>query len=201
MSINRTEQLRKIRDRIWNLSMSPFYKYRRKNNYCPVIGEGNHFASIMFIGEAPGENEAKSGRPFCGAAGKILDGLLSSINIERRDVYITNIVKDRPPGNRDPLPSEIALYLPFLLEQINIIRPKVIATLGRFSTKYILEQFNLPEKDQSITTLHGKIIDVKTDYGDIKILPLFHPAVALYNVDAKETLKKDFQVLTKFVPK
>ncbi|OGD96406.1 uracil-DNA glycosylase, partial [Candidatus Curtissbacteria bacterium RIFCSPLOWO2_01_FULL_41_28] len=142
MALNRTVQLKKIRDEIWNLSKSPLYNYRKKNNYFPVIGEGNHFSKIIFIGEAPGQREAETGRPFCGAAGKILDELLVSIDLKRKDVYITNVVKDRPPNNRDPEPEEIKLYSPFLDRQILIIKPKIIATLGRFSTKYILEKFN-----------------------------------------------------------
>ena len=152
----------------------------------------------MFIGEAPGKNEAETGRPFCGAAGKILDELLSSINLKRGDVYVTNIVKDRPPNNRDPNPEEIALYSPFLFEQINIIKPKIIATLGRFSTKYILDHYNLDEKGQTITALHGKIIEAKTDYGKTNILPLYHPAVALYNINTKKILISDFKALEKF---
>jgi uracil-DNA glycosylase len=195
MEKTKTEKLKKVRDTVWNLKKSPLYKYRKKNTYYPVLGEGNHNAKIIFIGEAPGENEAKAGKPFCGAAGKILDELIESINLDRKDVYITNIVKDRPPNNRDPNPEEIALYSPFLFEQINIIKPKIIATLGRFSTKHILEKYDLPEKDLTITNLHGKSIEAKTHYGKANIVPLYHPAVALYNINTKETLKKDFNIL------
>ena len=122
----RTPKLRKILDEIWNLTDSPLYEYRKKNNYYPVIGAGNHFAKIIFIGEAPGRNEAGTGKPFCGAAGKILDELLKSINIKRQDVYITNIVKDRPPENRDPTIKEIEIYSPFLTRQLEIIKPEII---------------------------------------------------------------------------
>ena len=177
MASDRTAQLKKIRDDIWNLKQSQLLEYRKKNKYLPVIGEGNHNSAIMFIGEAPGESEAKAGRPFCGPAGKILDELIESIGLKREDVYITNVVKDRPPNNRDPSPVEIELYGPYLLGQIEIIRPKVIATLGRFSTKYILEKFKMPEKDQSISVLHGKALDAIANYGPIVIVPLFHPAV------------------------
>lgn len=195
----KTEKLKKIRDKVWNLKESPLYEYRRKNKYYPVLGEGNHNAKIMFIGEAPGENEAKTGRPFCGAAGRILDELFASINADRKDVYVTNIVKDRPPNNRDPQPQEIDFYSPFLEKQIEIIQPKVIATLGRFSMKFILEKFNVLEKTESISKLHGKVLDAKASFGKIKIIPLFHPAVAIYSEKSKETLKKDFQVLKEFV--
>lgn len=188
---NRTEQLRKIRDEIVAAKNSPLYDFRVKNNFLPVIGEGDHCAKIMFIGEAPGKNEALTGRPFCGAAGKILDELLQSIKIERKSVYVTNIVKDRPPFNRDPLPEEIEFYAPFLVRQIEIIKPEVIATLGRFSMDYIMKKFGLESELKSISLMHGKIFSI----GEIKIIPLYHPAVAIYNIHEKETLKKDFEIL------
>ena len=199
MDNNRTAELRKIRDEIINLIASPLFEYRKKNQYFPVIGEGNHSTKIMFIGEAPGESEARTGRPFCGAAGKILDELIESIGLARADVYITNVVKDRPPNNRDPSQTEIELYGPFLQKQIEIIKPKVIAALGRFSTKYILEKFGLPEKDQSISVLHGKALDAIANYGPITIVPFYHPAVVLYNVTSRKALEKDFEVLKKLI--
>lgn len=192
---NRFEMLKEIKDEIVNLKSSPLYDFRKKNNYYPVIGEGNHFAKVVFIGEAPGGNEAKTGRPFYGQAGKILDRLLDGINLQRSEVYITNIVKDRPPGNRDPSPQEISLYSPFLLRQLEIIRPKIIATLGRFSMKFILDLFSSENSIKSITQLHGTIISSKTTWGETKIMPLLHPAVVLYNPQKLEILKKDFQNL------
>ncbi|MBI2062264.1 MAG: uracil-DNA glycosylase [Candidatus Yanofskybacteria bacterium] len=198
---NRTELLRQIKDEVIGLKQSPLYKERIKNNVFPVIGEGSHHAKIMFIGEAPGRNEAKTGRPFCGAAGKILDELLASADIDRKDVYITNIVKDRPPFNRDPLPDEIKIYGPFLDRQIEIIQPEVIATLGRFSMDYIMRKFE-PIKNYtgltSISQMHGKTFESKTSYGKINIVPLYHPAVAIYNRTTKDTLIKDFQILKNF---
>jgi uracil-DNA glycosylase family 4 len=139
----RFEALKKIKDELLAFKESPLYEYRVKNKFFPVIGEGSHFAEIMFIGEAPGANEAKQGRPFVGASGKFLNELLGSVGIKREDVYITNIVKDRPPENRDPAPSEIELYAPFLDRQIDIIQPKVLATLGRFSMNYVMERMGL----------------------------------------------------------
>jgi len=197
--MDRTEKLRKIRDEVRNLTSSPLYAYRKENKYYPVLGEGSHTADIMFIGEAPGQTEAKTGRPFCGAAGALLDELLSSISLNRKDVYVTNIVKDRPPGNRDPEAPEIALYAPFLLRQLDIIQPKIIATLGRFSMKFILDAFNAPEKSQSITALHGKKIQTTASYGEVLILPLYHPAVAIYNTNTKQTLLTDFKVIQELV--
>ena len=108
------EILRQIKDEVMALSQSPLYDERIANMVYPVIGEGSHRARVMFIGEAPGKNEAQTGRPFCGASGRVLDVLLAHIGLPREEVYITNIVKDRPPGNRDPKPEEIALYAPFL---------------------------------------------------------------------------------------
>lgn len=193
--MNKREQMKTIRDAVLNLKESPLYSYRTVNNYYPVIGEGSHDAEIIFIGEAPGQKEAETARPFCGAAGRVLDELLASIEMDRKSVYVTNIVKDRPPGNRDPNPDEIELYSPFLLEQIEIISPKVIATLGRFSMQFILETFGFAESGQTITKLHGKKLTVETADGVLTVVPLYHPAVALYNSNTKKTLMEDFQVL------
>ncbi len=190
--------MREIRDEVLNLKESPLYEYRTRNKYYPVLGEGNHDAGIMFVGEAPGKNEAQTGKPFCGAAGRILDELLEHIGVSRADVYVTNIVKDRPPENRDPLPSEIAVYGPYLDKQIEIIQPKVIATLGRFSMKYIMEKFGLGEDLGPISQIHGKVFETETSFGKIKIVPLYHPAVAIYNANSKEELKKDFKILKQF---
>lgn len=195
---NRTGAMRKIKDEVVNLKESPLYAERIKNKVFPVIGEGSHHAKIMFIGEAPGKNEAATGRPFCGAAGRILDELLVSVEIDRKSVYVTNIVKDRPPFNRDPLPDEIAIYGPFLDRQIEIIQPKVIATLGRFSMVYIMEKFNLNHVLKPISQMHGKKIEAEASYSKINIIPLYHPAVAIYNSNTKDQLKADFQILREF---
>ncbi len=196
---DKTSLLKTIRDEVWNLKESPLYEYLTQNKYYPVLGQGNHDASIMFIGEAPGENEAKTGVPFCGAAGRVLDELIKSVDLNREDVYITNIVKDRPPENRDPKPSEIELYAPFLTRQIEVIQPKVLATLGRFSMQFILERFNCEEKTLPISKLHGKVIQAKAKFGELVIIPLYHPAVALYNPPVKKTLQEDFQLLKNYL--
>ncbi|MBI2064590.1 MAG: uracil-DNA glycosylase [Candidatus Yanofskybacteria bacterium] len=177
----------------------PLYKERIKNSVFPVIGEGDHYAKIMFVGEAPGKNEAATGRPFCGASGKVLDKLLESVGILRKDVYVTNIVKDRPPMNRDPFPHEIEAYAPYLDQQIKIIKPETIATLGRFSMDYIMKKFGLENNLKSISQMHGKIFDAKiATSGTVKIIPLYHPAVAVYNGGMKDALTKDFQILKNF---
>lgn len=186
-------------NRLISLTESPLYGYRSENNYFPVLGDGNEEAQIMFIGEAPGKKEAETGRPFVGAAGRVLDELLLGIGLKRENVFISNIVNDRPPDNRDPLPSELKLYSPILAELIRTIKPKVVATLGRFSMQYMLETCKLPESGQTITTLHGKTLPVKVSYGTMNIVALYHPAVALYNGSMKKVLQKDFEVLKEFI--
>jgi uracil-DNA glycosylase family 4 len=180
------------------LTMSPLYGYRHENGYVPVVGDGNLDARIVFIGEAPGRREAETGKPFVGAAGKFLDGMLSSVGISRSDVYITNIVNDRPPGNRDPKPDELQLYSPFLERVLDIIRPRVIVTLGRFSMRYILAKYNAPEAELPIGTLHGKSVRTAAPYGEVTIIPLYHPAAALYNGSLKAVLQEDFRVLAEY---
>ncbi len=192
--MDKTEKLRKIKDEVIDLK-GFLADERRKNKKFPVIGEGSHDASIMFIGEAPGKNEAEQGRPFCGAAGRILDNLLNQIGVKRKEVYVTNIVKDRPPNNRDPLPEEIALYAPFLDQQIEVISPKIIATLGRFSMEYIMKRYGLSSFLQSISRIHGNVFETEIGGKKTKVIPLYHPAVALYNAGQMKDLEKDFEVL------
>ncbi|OHA90722.1 MAG: hypothetical protein A2832_00115 [Candidatus Zambryskibacteria bacterium RIFCSPHIGHO2_01_FULL_44_22b] len=201
---SRDEDLKRIKNEVVALKESPLYKDRVKNKYFPVIGEGNHSAEIMFIGEAPGENEAKTGRPFCGRAGKVLDMLLESVGIARKDVYVTNIVKDRPPGNRDPFPEEISIYASFLDRQIEIIKPKVVATLGRFSMVYVMNHYGLEWEIGPISALHGKVFQGQTLNTDsqgltFKFIPLYHPAAAIYNQHLLDTLKEDFKVLKNLI--
>lgn len=196
---NKSEQLKKIRDEIWNLTNSPLYSERMTNNAYPVIGEGNHDAKIMFVGEAPGKNEAATGKPFCGVSGKVLDELLEHIKLERSKVYVTNIVKDRPTNNRDPKPDEIELYAPFLDRQIEIIKPKVIATLGRFSMEYLMKRYDLEFELEPISKIHGRFFEGKTPDGEkLIIVPLYHPAVAVYNRNTLDDLKKDFEILKEY---
>lgn len=198
-TLEKIKELEKIEKQLNSNQDSPLYTYRKKNNYEPVIGEGDPDANIMFIGEAPGAKEAETGRPFVGRAGQMLNTLLESIGINREDVYITNIVKDRPPDNRDPRSAEIEFYAPFLLQQIKIIQPKVIATLGRFSMKFILERFGLPEQDHPIGKLHGKLLKTKSSFGEITILPLYHPAAMFYNRKLQPVIEEDFKLLEQFV--
>ena len=194
MSIEKTQKLKEIRDEILNFKISPLYAERIKNHAYPVIGEGSHDARIMFIGEAPGKNEAMTGKPFCGKSGKILDELLESVGINRSDVYITNIVKDRPPENRDPTIEEIDLYGPFLDRQIEILKPSVLATLGRFSMDYIFKKYELSDMLKPISDMHGKLFAIPNKSG-VFILPLYHPAASIYNQHLRDSLFEDFKQL------
>ena len=149
-----------------------------------VPGEGPIDAEVLFIGEAPGVNEDKQGRPFVGAAGSFLSELLAAANLRREDVYICNVLKSRPPGNRDPLPDEIAACKPWLDEQIAIIQPLVIVTLGRFSMSRYFPR-------QSISRIHGRAERV----GERFVVPMYHPAAALHQQSLRETILEDFRAL------
>lgn len=192
-------KLKKVDEEIINIS-GVLADERRKENLFSVPGEGSPDASIIFVGEAPGANEAKTGKPFVGRAGKLLDELLLSVSFKREDVYITSIVKDRPPKNRDPKLDEIELYTPYLDKQIEIIKPKVIATLGRFAMNYIMARYGLEDKIEPISELHGKMFDTTMPWGDrMMIVPLFHPAAAIYAQKLKTTLIEDFKILKTLV--
>lgn len=188
--------MNKIEQAIIQLQHPSLYAYRVENGYLPVLGEGSLDARIVFIGEAPGKKEALTGKPFCGASGKVLDVLLESIAVKREDVYVTSIIKDRPQENRDPKTDEIEAYGPFLISQIEIIQPKMLATLGRFSMEYILKYYGLASQIDTISNLHGTVFTVKTEWGTLSIVPLYHPAYAIYNRSKLEELKKDFQILS-----
>lgn len=170
-----------------------------KEGTFPVFGEGSLNAGVILIGEAPGYNESITGKPFCGAAGKILDELLESAGLKREDIFITNIVKLRPPNNRNPTQEEIKSFTHFLDKQIEIINPKIICCLGNFSTGYVMRKFNLKEKIQGISKIHGQVFSVSTLFGTIKIIPLYHPAVVTYDANMKDVLKEDFRVLRKLI--
>src|SRR3989338_3912289 len=153
-----------------------------------VFGEGNINADIMFIGEAPGYYEDQLKRPFVGRSGKLLDKLIASVGWKREDVYITNIVKRRPPENRDPSPEEIETYKPYLTRQIEIINPKVIATLGRFSMNYFLPV-------AKITRDQGKVFRL----GKRLLVPLFHPAAALRSTETLTAFEQSFKKLPRVI--
>ncbi len=150
-----------------------------------VFGEGDPHSDLMFVGEAPGYHEDQQGRPFVGQAGKLLEQLLQTIGLSREQVYIANVLKSRPPNNRDPKPEEIAACEPYLVRQVEIIAPRVVCTLGNFATKL------LSGSQTGITRVHG--IPQRTHVGgrDLYLYPIFHPAAALYTPAMLETLKQD----------
>jgi DNA polymerase len=167
----------------------PLSKGRKK----AVPGEGSPEVKIMFIGEAPGYWEDIRGRPFVGDAGKFLDSLISEVGFSREEVFITNVVKCRPPKNREPMPNEIQTCTPYLDRQIRLIQPKFIVTLGNHSTAYIFSKTGLPFK--SITQAHGKFYDASILDMKVTIFATFHPAAALYNAKYKEQITDDFKLL------
>jgi uracil-DNA glycosylase family 4 len=157
-----------------------------------VMSDGNIDADIVFIGEAPGKNEDEIGLPFIGAAGKFLDEMLVTAGMKRSDVYITNIVKYRPPNNRDPLPEEKKAFWPYLVRQLDVIRPKIVVTLGRHSMEYFLP-------DNKISMIHGEPQRIAFGQNQIVIVPLYHPAAALYNGSLRATLIEDFIKLSTII--
>lgn len=157
-----------------------------------VMGDGDPDADIVFIGEAPGKNEDLQGLPFVGAAGKFLNEMLGAAGMDRSDVYITNIVKYRPPNNRDPLPEEKKDFWPYLMRQLQIIDPKVVITLGRHSMEYFLPGLKIGQ-------IHGEPKRVQFGEHKIVIMPLFHPAAALYNGSLRQTLIDDFLKVPKII--
>lgn len=189
--MNKQEQLNEL-----NKEMSACSKCALRPGCTQVVpGEGSAKAEIMFIGEGPGAKEDELGRPFVGAAGKFLDEMLGTINLKREDIYIANVVKCRPPQNRDPLPEEAAACWPWLLEQIKIIQPKLIVTLGRHS----MERF-LPE--MKISQVHGQAKRREIEeIGKQVFYTLYHPAAALYNGSMREVLLKDFKRIPKVIEK
>ncbi len=193
------EDVKAVRDDLVNATDSPLYAFRTENGYFPVVGEGNPDANLFFLGEAPGKSEAEQGRPFCGPSGEILEEMLTSIGIHREDVYITNLLLDRPPDNHEPLPEELAFYAPLVDRLIDIIQPAVICTLGRFASQYILGKLDLPEKRGKLSQIHGKLIKARMPYGEIHVVPLYHPAVVTYSPSQKTLLRQDFQKLKLFV--
>lgn len=166
-----------------------------------VFGKGNPDADILFIGEAPGEKEDLEGIPFIGRAGKELDTLLEQIGLSLDDVYIANILKYRPPKNRNPSIEEIKNHTPYLIKQIKIIQPKIIVTLGNYSTKFILANCDLASMKsiKGISLLHGTIHTSSFDGQEFTVIPIYHPAAMLYNPRLRETFKEDFLLIADFL--
>ena len=176
--MDKAAELKKIADRIVAERVCPELAATATQL---VPGDGNPDAEVMFVGEAPGASEDKQGIPFVGAAGKFLNEMLAGIGIAREDIFITNIVKYRPPANRDPEPGEIKAFMPYLMAQINVIKPKIVIFLGRHALNVFFPEL-------TISQCHGQ---PKRKNGQV-YLPLFHPAAALYNGGMRQTLIEDF---------
>lgn len=191
MSDDKQALLDRVRQEIIDKNICPELAAQATNL---VMGDGSINADIVFIGEAPGKNEDEQGLPFVGAAGKFLNEMLAAAGMQRSDVYITNIVKYRPPNNRDPEPDEKKAFWPYLLKQLQIIQPKVVITLGRHSMEYFLP-------GMKIGAIHGQ--PKRLQFGDEKlvIIPLFHPAAALYNGSLRQTLIDDFLLVPEIIKK
>ncbi|MEK6825900.1 MAG: uracil-DNA glycosylase [Nanoarchaeota archaeon] len=164
-----------------------------------VMGKGNAEASILFVGEAPGRNEDLQGMPFVGAAGKNLDKLLAAVGLSLNEVYIANILKYRPPENRAPQIDEIKAHTPYLIEQIRILKPKVVCSLGNYATKFFLAglQPEGMEEQPGITTVRGKIKELEFEGIKFKLIPLFHPAAIIYNRKLIPLWEEDLEVVKK----
>lgn len=171
---------------IKNCKKCDLHRYRKN----AVPGEGDINTGILLIGEAPGYHEDIQGRPFVGAAGKFLNELLQLVGIKREEVYITNVVKCRPPNNREPNDDEIRICGKYLDKQISIINPKVIITLGNVAKNYIFKKFKL--KNEAISKIHGKIYRIRSIGGDLLIIPMYHPAAGLYDPKRKNDIIKDW---------
>jgi len=182
---SKKEDLEKLEEEVINCQKCSLWK--SKTNL--VFGEGNPSSEIMFIGEAPGYHEDKQGRPFVGAAGKLLTELIESLGLKRENVYIANVLKCRPPNNRDPKPEEIDACYPWLERQIEIINPKFICTLGRYSA-YVLLKIPI-----NMSTYHGKFYDIQNKL----IFITYHPAAALYHRKILEEIKNDFLSFKKLI--
>ncbi len=178
-------ELARISAEVNNCRKCPLYLSRKKT----VPGEGNPKAEVMLIGEAPGRVEDETGRPFVGAAGKLLDELLREIGVNRGDLYITNVVKCRPPNNRDPTEEEINSCKPYLIRQIAAVRPKKMITLGRHSTRVILNLGGLGFSE--LTKVRGKVFRVNVAGVNVEVYPTYHPAAALYNPPVRSVIKED----------
>lgn len=187
-ALSKEELMKAIADEVHVCVKCPLHRDRRN----AVPGEGNVNATVMFVGEAPGRSEDLKGLPFVGAAGKVLDGLLQNIGLARDDVFITNVVKCRPPSNRDPKPNEVGLCTSLYLDrQLGLVQPKVVVTLGRHSTLCILSRAGL-DVGGGITKLREKTYPTQLLGQQVLVVPMYHPAAVLHNPRYRNALENDF---------
>ncbi|MDB5181285.1 MAG: Phage polymerase-related protein [Candidatus Saccharibacteria bacterium] len=196
--MSKQQQLDEIRQKILDDNVTPELVETATQL---VFGSGNPDAEIVFVGEAPGKKEDLTGEPFVGAAGKFLDEMLQSVNLQRKDIYITNIVKYRPPNNRDPLPEEKKAFLPYLQAQLEVIQPKVVVTLGRHSANSFLPDLQISREHGHPKQVQLAFRDDPSQVLEVIILPLFHPAAALYNGGLRQTLLDDFLTIPDIIKK
>lgn len=187
--MSKMDKMDQIKNKVLECKKCNLHKTR--NN--PVFGEGIFNANVMFIGEAPGKNEDKLGRPFVGRAGRIFDEMLGSIELKRENVYISNIIKCRPPKNRNPTKIEINMCSIYIDKQIELINPKVIVPLGRIAISYIFNKFGLPF--EKISRIHGRLYSFNNSLNNFKIIPIYHPASVIYNNKLKFFLLEDFKFI------
>jgi len=209
--MDKTQLLNELKEEVGKCRRCPLYKTRTK----VVFGTGLASAKLMMVSEAPGYWEDQKGEPFVGAAGKVLNELLDSVGIKREEVYIANLLKCRPPENRDPEEEEIKACTPYLERQIEIIKPEIICPLGRYSMKFLMKRFGLEDRIEGISKIHGRLFKVhpvkslqskvfaedeqfnrvKNLSQNITVIPFYHPAVATYNPNMKKVLEEDFKIL------
>lgn len=196
MPENSWESYEELVKEILTCTKCRLHKTRRR----AVPGEGKLGAKLMIIGEAPGEREDEEGRPFVGQAGQLLNKLLVSVGISREDAYITNVVKCRPPNNRDPERDEVEACRPYLLAQINMVRPRVILCLGRHSARELLKMAGYPEgKVSSIGSVRGRAYRVKIGNVEATVVPTYHPASALYNPRNRAIIEEDLRLVKRLL--
>jgi len=188
--VSKAELMEEVASEVRACVKCDLWKSRRNT----VSGEGDVNATVLFVGEAPGYWEDLKGRPFVGAAGKLLDSLLSGIGLPRSEVFITNVVKCRPPENRDPRPVEVETCTPYLNRQVELIRPKFVATLGRHSADYVFSKVGLGGVE-SITRVRGRVYRVSLLSLPIHLVPMYHPAAVLHNPKYRDELERDFELL------
>lgn len=193
----RQRALDELRETLMQREDAPLAEFRRQNNYQVVLGDGNAAAELMFVGEVPGEIEARGGKPFSGPSGEVLNEMLTLIGWGRDDIYITNIIADRLSNKRKrPTQAEVSFYSPYLLEQINIVQPEMIVTLGGFAMEHLLSAFAVPVNG-TITEMQGQIFTVQATYGEIRLMPVIHPASIIYQPTNKAKLRQAFEQLAR----
>ncbi len=191
--MNKPRAMENLKADIRECSSCQLYMYSTNQ----IIGNGSLRTKIVFIGEAPGKEEDLQGEPFVGSAGKLLNLVLEKTGISRKNVYVTNLIRCRPPKNRKPMKNELNACSKYLERELKFITPKIIAPLGNTALYAIMRKYGL--KPSKIGDIHGKIFETESPWGDVMIIPLYHPAAALYNKNLLELIEEDFKKLKKYI--